>query len=440
MPSGLIHSGIKSLQPPPGMRQHSPAPGRSDRLPNLAPGTRQVAGDRETWQVAGRSHVPHAPHAPPKESPRSVRGLAQKGPRRRPAPLLQPTTSGNGTVQPTPPSIPSSHIGGSPWDNLPQYGGGWMSSRTPRVYNGLAGPSPLAAKFVRGDATPQSSGGPCPHCERMRLEADTLKRQLKSQRQDFAALAEKHNRLDEKLLRREREEAARSLIEAEHAMLQSIDQEKERQQDLDLFGMDQLIADGEVGLSLESPASPPGAIEIPLPLPAGSPVAAPVRPAPMPNGATEAEKAWVAAAETEGFVMIKGPALLGDGQPWGKKRLNLSLDERRCIAIATRSAGHSPISAQRHYLLVRPPSVDLVEFEEAVHAIPLSGCAIGCTTSEAHPQCGRLRVLPAPSTTMVIPGGSYVEELYLSSLKIENSEALAEMKEWTALLQPLTFE
>ena len=435
--NGRVHSAINSL---------APKPSQPDRLPNLAPGTRQVAGAGGGGEAASQRSPELVPHAPPKESPRSVRGLAQKGPmRRRPAPLLQPTLSGNGIVNPTPPSIPSSHIGGSPWDNLPQYGGGWMSSRTPRVYNGLAGPSPLAAKFVRGgDATPlapPSAGGPCPHCEKLRLEADTLKRKLKAQRQDFASLEKHSRRLDEKLLRKERDEAARALMESEHAVMQQevaavAMHEQERQQDLELFGTDQLVADEEADLSLESP----GAIEIPLPSPP-APVA--VRPAPLPDGATEAEKSWVAAAESEGYVLIKGPALLGDGRPWGRGkdgRLAASVGERRCIAIATRSAGLSPISAQKHYLLVRPPTADHVNFEEVVHAIPLSGCAIGCTTSEAHPQCGRLRVMPAPTTTMVIPGGSYVEELWLSSLKLEDSEALAEMKEWAAQLQALTFE
>jgi hypothetical protein len=91
-------------------------------------------------------------------------------------------------------------------------------------------------------------------------------------------------------------------------------------------------------------------------------------------------------------------------------------------------------------LLVRPPTEDAVQFDELTHVIALAGTAVGCTVTEGHSQCGRLRVMPSPSTTMQIPGGTYVEELWLSSLKIADLEALEEMKQWATLLQPLTFE
>ena len=160
------------------------------------------------------------------------------------------------------------------------------------------------------------------------------------------------------------------------------------------------------------------------------------------------------AAEMEGFVVVAGPVLLGDGLPWGKKRLSaLTPAQRRCVMIARRADRDrerdswercatelSGGAATKHYLLVRPPTVGAVEFDDSTHAIALAGCAVGCTITEAHAQCGRLRVLPSPSTTLQIPGGTYVEELWLSSLKLSDVEALQEMKQWAMLLQPLTLE
>ena len=444
-----VHSAIGSLPDPARVHRSvlKPQSSAPDRLPELGPKTRQV-------------QQPISPHPPKMGSPRSVRGAARTNhqtSRRRPAPLLMQPPDGARNIQPTPPSIPSSS--GSPWDQLQQYGGGWMSHRTPRPYNGLSGPSPLAAKLVQGNTTPLAAppvAGPsavCPHCEKLRTECDQLKRELKSQRADYATLEKQRRRLDQKLLDREHEDAVRALEDQQRAAIASevASRDREQLQDQELFGTDQLIGGDDAELSLDTPASPPAGIPLPSPSPLASPSPSPspapapagtpiVRPAPMPDGATDDETAWVRAAETEGFVIVAGPALLGDGQPWGRKRLAVSAAQRRCVVLATRSAGQSPLSATKHFLLVRPPTEDAVQFDELTHVIALAGTAVGCTVTEGHSQCGRLRVMPSPSTTMQIPGGTYVEELWLSSLKIADLEALEEMKQWATLLQPLTFE
>lgn len=440
-----VHSAIGSLNKP-GLQRAAD----DSRLPELFGPT----------GVDSRSVEPPEPPPQPKvNSPRSVRGAARQSVRRRPAPLLlQPPTDGSRRVQPNPPSIPSSSS--SPWEQLQHGGQGWMSHRTPRPYNGLAGPSSLGAKISHDSASSHSSpqaAGTCPHCEKLRrhceklrADSDQLKRRLRSQRADFAVVDKQRRRLDQKLLEMEREAAARVLDEKQRdAILGAVAADaaragKERQE---IFGTDQQVCDEKA--SVGSPVSPRTTDLNPsssLPLPAsrvssGGSNAVIVRPAPCPEGATEPEKAWVAASEIEGFVIVAGPVLLGDGHPWGKKRLSAPMSaQRRVVALAQRAAGLSPVSATKHFLLVRPPTTGAVEFDELTQAIPLAGCAVGCTVTAGHAQCGRLRVLPSPSTTMQIPGGTYVEELWLSSLKLSDVEALQEMKEWAALLQPLTFE
>ena len=391
-------------------------------------------------------------------SPRSVRGAARQ--RRRPDPLLlqPPSTDGPRRIQPQPPSIPSPSS--SPWEQLQHGGQGWVSYRTPRQYYGLAGPSSLGK--VLHDSTSSHSlpqaAGTCPHCEKLtrhceklRQDSEQLKRRLRSQQTDLAAVDKQRKRLDQKLLQMEREAAARALEEKQRDAIVSAvaagtaRAQKERQE---VFSPGQ-VCDETASTSLGSPASARAgdlnrSSSSPLlasRIPSRGSNAVIVRPAPCPEGATEAEKTWVAASEVEGFVIVAGPVLLGDGHLWGKKRLSAPTPaHRRIVALAQRAAGLSPVSATKHFLLVRPPTAGAVEFDELTQAIPLAGCAVGCTITEGHAQCGRLRVLPSPSTTLQIPGGTYVEELWLSSLKLSDVEALQEMKEWATLLQPLTFE
>lgn len=391
------------------------------------------------------------------ESPRSVREAARQSIRHRPAPLLlQPPTDGSRRIQPTPPSIPSTSSS-SPWNQLQHGGNGWVSHRTPQTYNGLAGPSSLGAKVSENRTSLRSSpsaGGACPHCtkltkqcEKLRRESDQLKLKLRTQRAELSALDKQRRRLDTRLLEMERAEAERVLEQKRNdAIISAVAADK----DLGIFGTDQLTGADDADMALDYPTSPSAQDVLAAPSLPSSPsmMARPeppnvviIRPAPCPEGATDHEKAWVATAETDGFVITAGPVLLGDGHPWGRKRLSAPTPaQRRCVALARRSAGLSPTSATKHFLLVRPPTLEPVQFDESSHAIALAGCAVGCTLTEGHPQCGRLRLLPSPSTTMQIPGGTYVEELWLSSLKLSDVEALAEMKDWATMLQPLTFE
>eukprot|EP01043_Picozoa_sp_COSAG02_P035774 COSAG02_NODE_2582_length_8483_cov_4.396350_2_plen_436_part_00 len=432
-----VYSAIGSLNKPGLVR----AAEELERLPEL------VAATGVERSVELEAHVKE-------NSPRSVRGAARQ--RRRPDPLLlqPPSTDGPQRVQPKPPSIPSPSS--SPWEQLQHGSQGWISHRTPRQYYGLAGPSSLGKVLHDTSHSSPRAAGTCPHCEKltrhcdkMREDSEQLKRRLRSQRADLAAVDKQRKRLDQKLLQMEREAAARALEEKQRdaivsAVAAGAARAQKEHQEVVSTGQ---VCDETASTSLASPASAQAgnpSSSSPLlvskfPSPGSNPVI--VRPAPCLEGATEAEKAWLAASEVEGFVIVAGPVLLGDGHLWGKKRLSAPTpSHRRIVALAQRAAGLSPVSVTKHFLLVRPPTAAAVEFDELTQAIPLAGCAVGCTITEGHAQCGRLRVLPSPSTTLQIPGGTYVEEIWLSSLKLSDVEALQEMKEWATLLQPLTFE